>query len=261
MHFEKGSCVRPTDSAPLYLRIEFFLRSEIASGRWAVGDRTPSEHQLAQRFKTTRTTVARAFQQLVQEGLLVRRVGSGTFVAERTLSAPIDLTHVWSFEEQLAEKGIKIDYELVGFVHRDATEAEANTLQLDLGNKIYSLDRLRTVEGRRVSLECRIIPDELGRMMTLDMLRTRSIHSILDENFGLRVHRVEGKIRAGQASEHLAATLGVKRGSPLLIRDYVLFSTNRRPLAMGESLYRQEFQIDYVVQQRGQTDPFSPRSA
>lgn len=237
------------DFVPLYVRIARHLRDEIASGRLRDGDRTPSEHELAAQFRTTRATVARAFQSLAFEGLVVRRTGSGTFVAERTFSAPIEFSRVRSFEEQLSAKGAAIDYEVIGFLHRGATATEAGALHLDATSKVYALDRLRLVGGRRMSLECRVIPDELGRMMTLEMLRTKSIHRILDEDFRLPVHRVEGKIRADVAKGKIADQLAVKRGNALLIRDYVLFSVDRRPLVMGESFYRSEFQIDYLVQQ------------
>lgn len=234
---------------PLYARIQRYIRDEIASGRLSEGDRTPSEPELAERFGTTRATVARAFQQLVFEGVIVRRSGSGTFVARPLLSTPLDLTRVRSFEEQVAAKGAAIHYEMVGYARRQATPTEADALHLSAGDHVYLLDRLRLVSGKKMSLESRIIPEELGRQMTLDMLRSKSIHRILDEDFNLPVQRVEGKIRADLAKSGVADKLGVRRGSALLIRDYVLFSADQRPLVSGESYYRNEFQIDYVVQQ------------
>lgn len=237
------------DFVPLYVRIERFLRDEIGSGRLRPGDRTPSEHELASRFGTTRATVTRALQTLAFERLIVRRSGSGTFVADQTFSAPIDSSHVRSFEEQIVAAGACVDYEVIGFNHRVAAPPEAAALHLDVKGKIYGLDRLRIVDERPMSVERRIIPDELGRRMTLEMLRTKSIHRILDEDFSLRVHRVEGKIRADLAKGRTADQLGVKRGSPVLMRDYILFSVDRRPLLMGESVYRNEFQIDYLIEQ------------
>lgn len=234
---------------PIYARIERYLRDEIQSGRLREGDRTPSEPELARSFNTTRATVARALQQLVFEGIIIRRAGSGTFVAPRALSAPIDLTRVRSFEEQLAAKGAEISYEVLQFVEREGSEGECAKLHLDAGGQVCALDRLRVVSGRRVSVEQRVIPAELGRRLTPDMLGTQSLHAILDRQFGLKVHRVEGRIRAGLATQPIAGQLGVKQGSPLLIRDYVLFSIDRRPLVCGESVYREDFHIDYVVQQ------------
>ena len=237
------------DFTPIYARIQRFIREEIASGRLTEGARAPSEPELAVRFGTTRATVARALQQLVFEGVIVRRSGSGTFVAPLPISAPIDLTRVRSFEEQITAKGATVEYETLDFVRRKATASEAETLHLDPGGHVHALDRLRLVSGKKMSIECRIIPDELGSRMTPHMLETKSIHRILDEDLGLRVLRVEGRIRAGLARGSMADRLGVKRGAALIIRDYVLFSADRRPLVSGESFYRDDFHIDYVVQQ------------
>ncbi|WP_244644247.1 GntR family transcriptional regulator [Azorhizobium oxalatiphilum] len=248
------------DFTPLYVRIQQFIRDEIASGRLSPGARAPSEPELAAQFATTRATVARALQQLVFEGAIVRRSGSGTFVAPAAISAPIDLSRVRSFEEQVMAKGAQVGYETLAFASRPATPAEAETLHLDVGGTVYGLDRLRLVSGRRMSLECRVIPDELGRRITPELLATKSLHAILDETFGLKVHRVEGRIRASLASAKLAEKLDVKRGSALLVRDYILFSADRRPLVCGESYYRDDFRIDYVVQQ-SPGDEEAPRGA
>ncbi|MGQ4274664.1 GntR family transcriptional regulator [Terrihabitans sp. B22-R8] len=248
------------DFIPLYARIERHLRDEIASGRLREGDRMPSEPELARSFNTTRATVSRALQQLVFEGVVLRRPGSGTFVAATSLSAPLETSRVHSFEEQLAAKGAEITYKLLNFDERAASAEERDDLHLDGESHIYALDRLRIVSGKNFSVECRVIPAELGRHITLDMLHSQSIHRILHEHFRLPVHRVEGKIRAGLASQAIASHLDVKAGSPVLIREYVLFSMDRRPLVCGESFYREDFSIDYLVQQ-SLDDEGSPHQA
>ncbi|HEY0290713.1 MAG TPA: GntR family transcriptional regulator [Hansschlegelia sp.] len=237
------------DFVPLYVRIQRYLLEEISAGRLGEGDRTPSEPELASKFATTRATVARAYQQLVYEGVIVRRAGSGTFVARPPLSAPIDLSRVRSFEEQLADRGVVIDYEVVRFDSDKPTSIEVEALHLRAAENVFRLDRLRLVGGERMSLERRVIPGELGRRITPVMVRTKSIHRILNEDFQLPVLRVEGSIRAGIAKGLIAHQLMVRRGSPVLIRDYVLLSSDRRPLVRGESFYREDFHINYVVQQ------------
>jgi GntR family transcriptional regulator len=241
--------VSHVDFTPLYARIERHLRDEIASGRLRAGDRMPSEPELARSFDTTRATVARALQQLVFEGVVVRRAGSGTFVASDAMSAPLELSRVRSFEEQLAAKGAAITYRLLRFDERPAGEEEREKLHLPEDSAVYALDRLRVVSGKNFSVECRVIPAELARHITLDMLQAQSIHRILHEHFRLPVHRVEGKIRAGIAGDAIARDLEVAPGSAVLIREYVLFSVDRRPLVCGESFYREDFSIDYLVQQ------------
>jgi GntR family transcriptional regulator, arabinose operon transcriptional repressor len=64
-----------------YLDIIESLRSDISSGRFGPGTRLPSETELIRKFGVSRMTVVKAIQQLQQEGLLIRRAGSGTYAA------------------------------------------------------------------------------------------------------------------------------------------------------------------------------------
>ena len=70
------------ESQPKYRQIVESLRANIKSGQYRNGARLPSEAELVRRFGVSRMTVVKAMQQLQQEGLLVRRTGSGTYLAE-----------------------------------------------------------------------------------------------------------------------------------------------------------------------------------
>ena len=74
---ETGISIR----VPVYIQIQHEIRRGIQAGDYAAGDRIPSENELAERFETTRATVARALQELVFDGTIVRRAGAGSFVA------------------------------------------------------------------------------------------------------------------------------------------------------------------------------------
>ena len=96
---------------PIYVRIQERIRTAIAEGVLTSGDRVWSEAELAAEFRTTRSTVRHALDRLVFEGLIVRHVGRGSFVAERgTFRSPIDSRHCLSFEEQAALAGHVVSY-------------------------------------------------------------------------------------------------------------------------------------------------------
>ena len=233
---------------PLYAQIQRFIRGEIASGRLKEGDQIPTEAALCEQFKAARATVARAVQQLALEGLILRRAGSGSFVSMRSISAPLQLTEVSSFEDKLALEGASVSYEVLGFSTRNVGEEYGALLGLGATERVFELRRLRVIGDQRASLEVRIIPPAIGGAITVEMLHSRSIHRILDE-LGSPVRQVVGKIRASIATPELAEQLDVAPGTALLIRDYTLRDGLGRPLIAGESFYRAEFHIDYVVQQ------------
>lgn len=66
---------------PAYIRIHDQIKKEIDEGLWKIGDRLPSERDLAERFEVSRMTLRQAITLLVEEGILERRVGSGTYIA------------------------------------------------------------------------------------------------------------------------------------------------------------------------------------
>ncbi len=70
-------------SSPIYIQIHNDIKRAIEAGKWAVGDRIPSERELSRNFDVSRMTLRQAIQTLVDEGILERQVGSGTYVANQ----------------------------------------------------------------------------------------------------------------------------------------------------------------------------------
>ena len=230
---------------PLYLRIGDHLRDRIGTGEFGPGDKLPSESELAEKFGTTRATVARALQEMVHERRITRRPGSGSFVAEPDMSLPIETTRIWSFEDQMAESGEQISYRLLSFSRDDSERA---TTMLG-SSSAYKLERIRLVSDRPLSLERRFLPRELGDQLTVRELSSLSIHRILKEVAHTPVTHIEGAIRVALAGETTADLLEILAGAPLLIRDYVLSGEDGQALVHGESLYTDQFRIPYQVHQ------------
>lgn len=76
-------------SLPRYAQIKTYIRNQIESGQWKVGERIPSENQLSDDFVVSRMTARRAVQELADEKLLQRAPGLGTFVAEPQAVTPV----------------------------------------------------------------------------------------------------------------------------------------------------------------------------
>jgi GntR family transcriptional regulator len=234
---------------PVYARIQHEIRHGILSGAYSSGDRIPSETELAQRFETTRATVARALQELVFDGTIVRRAGAGSFVASRTAAVPLESKRLRSFEEQVAETGETVNYRLVDFSPVPIPQAAAARLGVDPRSKAYRLERLRLVKGVPLSFETRLIPEEIGARIAVADLASQSIHHILQAGLGLTIARIEASVRAGTATPRVARLLELQRGRPLLIRDHLLVGNDDRPILVGASFYTEQFRLDYVVRE------------
>lgn len=93
-------------SSPVYIQIHNQLRQNIEDGEWKVGDKIPAERELANDFGVSRMTLRQAIQALVDEGILERRVGSGTFVANRKVQEK--MSGITSFTELMHATGRKL---------------------------------------------------------------------------------------------------------------------------------------------------------
>jgi GntR family transcriptional regulator len=233
---------------PVYIRIQHELRKGISSGAYGPGGRLPSETELSKRFATTRATVARALHELVFDGTIIRKAGIGSFVTPSATGIPLESRRLKSFEEQVLEAGETVDYQLANFSLISATENIATRLNISKGEKIYRLERLRSIKGIPLSLETRFIPCKIAERITNADLAKVSIHEILEQRLGIPLSRIEVVVRVATASKHVAQLLEVQTGRPLLVRDNVLVGTDGLPIIAGTSLYTEQFKLDYVVQ-------------
>lgn len=236
---------------PVYIQIQHGIRRGILAGAYAAGDRIPSENELAQRFNTTRATVARALQELVFDGTIVRRAGAGSYVAPSVAHVPLESSRLKSFEEQAAGAGETVDYRLIDFLPVRLPDAAAARLQVAAQSKGFRLERVRLIKGLPLSFEDRFLSAEIGARIPAEDLANRSIHEILQADLGLAIARIEASVRAGTATARIAKLLELPKGRPLLIRDHVLVGRDDRPILAGTSFYTEQFKFDYVVHQTG----------
>jgi GntR family transcriptional regulator len=234
--------------------IQHEIRDGILSGTYGAGDRIPSETELARQFKTTRATVARALQELVFDGTIIRRAGAGSFVASGAGAVLLDAKRLRSFEEQAAETGETVEYRLVSFSLVSMPPASAGPLRAEPGSKAYHLERTRLVKGVPLSLESRFVPQAIGARITAGDLERRSMHHILEAGLGHKIVRIEVSVRAGTATSRIARLLEIRKGRPLLIRDHLLVDRQDRPIVHGASFYTEQFRLDYIVHDSADRD-------
>jgi GntR family transcriptional regulator len=227
----------PVPTTPLYFRIQEMLRSQIASGMLAKGEQVPSETELADSFDTTRTTVRQALAQLTFEGLIIRRPGLGTFVAERPIESRMEAQPLRSFEEQMEERGVHVDFRVLGFDREPASAAVAASLVISPGTTVYRLRRLRLVQGEILGLEDRSMPERIGSGIPASALVTRPATIMVEAALGTPLGGTTVSVGAMAAQAETARILGIRRGSPVLVRSHTFFDQSAKPVLTGESIY------------------------
>ncbi len=236
-----------TPYAPLYVQIQDFVREGIRSQRFKSGDRLPSETEIARRFATTRATVARALQQLTYEGLISRRVGSGTYVGgDGGYIDAVAMDAVQGHEQRLAAAGEKLSYKLLAWEEDVASEQAAARLRLDIGAPVWRLERLRSAGGSAVAQENRIVPAATALLIDAQWLREHPIQEVLTRLLGIRIGRIENLVRSASAGTRMARLFDCPRTEPLLVREHVIYDAKGLPILCGETSYRSGFSIMYT---------------
>lgn len=225
----------PTFS-PLYRQIKDFLIRSLEEGEWGPGDAIPSEGELATRFNVSQGTVRKAIDEMAAENMLVRRQGKGTFVATHS-----DPRSFYRFLRLVPDDG-KITHGVSDAVACDTVAASAEVaeaLGLAIGDAVIRVQRVLRFGSEPVVFDQIYLVAELFAGLSLEALRggERSLYSLFESDYGVRMIRAEERLRAVAADAESAARLGVIAGQPLLRVERTAYTYGNKPVEWRLGLY------------------------
>ncbi len=230
---------------PRYVQLRRRLEQGIGSGVLPPNSSLPPERELADITDLSRVTVRKAIQELVREGLVEQRQGSGTFVREPMARMEQSLKHLSSFTEDMAQRGMETTSKWLERGVFAPNELEAVTLGLDPGEDVARIYRLREAGGRPMALERASLPlDVLPNPLDVKT----SLYEVLEEN-GMRPVRAVQKISAINLEPREAQLLGVVEGAAGLSIERTSYLQNDRVAELTQSLYRGDA-YDFVAELR-----------
>lgn len=210
--------------------------------------RLPSEIALAKAFGVSRIVVRQAFQEMVQEGLLVRRQGLGTFIALPKVQEGL-VQRLTGFYEDMQTRGLRVQTRVTFLEVVSVGEPVASYLQMALGEPVYKLGRLRFVEGEPILHVVSYLPYSLCPDLSQKDLEQSSLYRILEEQYGLRIARGRRSIEATSATLQEARLLGIQKGAPLILLRSITYLEDGRPLEYYEAKHRGDrcaFEVELV---------------
>ena len=196
---------------PLYSQLVSIVKRNISAGTLMTGDLLPSEAELCKTFDISRSTVRQAIGTLESEGLVVRKQGRGTFVAEPKMRRKTE--NVYSFTSEISSMGMQPSSTLVDFEIIDPTPDIVRVLELGSEDaKVYRFTRIRKVNGEPLILETSFYPQFIYPKLTRELLETHSFYSLLYE-VGIVPASAVDSYEAVTLSRQEAELLGCKAGS------------------------------------------------
>jgi len=241
---------------PLYFQLKELLRQEIESGHWQPGQRIPSEAELCQAFDISRSVVRQALRELEYQGLLYREQGKGTFVAQPKISESL-MQDLSGFYEDMVTKGLTPLTKVLRQEIQPAHKKIANYLQIEPGDRVIVIERLRSVENEPIVLVTTYLPYDICPDLINEDLSTQSLYALLEKKHGLELSHGRRTIEAVAANQYEAQLLGVEEGAPLVLLDSVSYLRDGRPIEYFHAVHRGDrsrFAVEVVRVQRGK-DP------
>lgn len=220
---------------PIYEQIQAWMRSQIASGAWPDHYKLTAESDLAEELGVNRGTLRKAIGGLINEGLLVRAHGKGTFVAPSRLEQPLAESFV-TFSEGLISRGIPFTTTVISADIRPVTPATASLLGLSkyAEPKAYYLERVRHVRDKPIILlKNHVVHKHTPGIDALDFAEER-LFSVLEQKYNLAIDWANRTFEATTANSGTAGHLDLAEGDPVMYVQQVSYLKDGTPIELSD---------------------------
>lgn len=219
---------------PYYYQIKEDLKRQIQEGLLAPGEKIPTENDLVKEYQVSRPTIRQALAELVQEGLLVRTRGRGTFVAHSLITDNARVFTTFMGPGQWES----VTSQVIHYAVRPAAPNVEKALGLKPDSTVVELMVLLQRRNERLAYRTFFIPSGfLPDPSRLDFDHG-PIFPLLQEEYGFIVYSAVQTFYAAGAGKEEARILEVRPGTPIMIWEGVLYTKDSRPLAYVRTVFR-----------------------
>jgi GntR family transcriptional regulator len=236
LNFNKGA-------SPLYAQIKKFLLEKIENEEYQPGEIIPSELVLQKQFNVSRITIRQAINELAGEGYLSRQRGKGTIVTTSKIEE--NLSKVKSFTNEMKERGLTPSTHSVKIDVLKANKKVAKALEIEVGDEVYELVRVRCVNNEPLVVFVTYLRRELDLSLNPEDYKG-SLYELLN-NKKIVVSKVKEYIEATVADSFLSIDLDIQVGAPVLKRIRFSLNQDSDALEYTESFYRAD-KYRYMVE-------------
>ncbi|MDR2464814.1 MAG: GntR family transcriptional regulator [Streptococcaceae bacterium] len=197
---------------PVYIQIHDEIKKRIEEGEWKVGDKLPSERELSQLFKVSRMTLRQAIQALSDEGIIERKLGSGTYVSRERVQEK--MTGTTSFTEIMENIGKVPSSKTVSYYYTSATRSEIEKLRLQPGERVLRMERIRYADDLPICFEVTTIPERIAKVFSKEEV-TNHFYQTLRKH-GYSIGSAEQTISASVSNDKISEYLSIDKKSAIL---------------------------------------------
>lgn len=209
--------VDPTSHVPMYHQVKEWLREKILSGEFAPGDKIASEKELQELLHVSRATTKQAISILVNEGLLYRRQGKGTFVS--TPKVEQNINKLYSFSIDMAIAGMNPSTKIISIEKvLNVKKSVIRELQLCENECCIKLVRLRLANNVPLILETTYLPEKIFPNIENEDFDNNTLYKMMSQKYNIVIKRAKESFEPTLTDEYESKMLELnKKGLPALL--------------------------------------------
>ncbi|MGL5384101.1 MAG: GntR family transcriptional regulator [Tannerellaceae bacterium] len=217
-----------------YKEIAESIIRDLKAGKYHDTKKLPKEEELIQQYGVSRTTIRKSINILVNKGYVYQVQGSGIFVREAALQDYVSLENVKGLTRDFPTKTVHA--KLLKLEIIEANKTLANEMQCEIGTKIYYLERLRSVDGKKFALEYSYFNKNIIPYLSEEIIKS-SIYSYIIDDLKLTIGFADKIITADKLSPMEAELLELESGDPALMLKSTVFLSNGKIFEVSKSIH------------------------
>jgi GntR family transcriptional regulator len=214
---------------PIYYQLQTIIQNEIEDGRLKPGDAILPERKLAEQYKVSVGTVRQAIAPLVNEGLLIRMQGKGTFVAGTTMDPDYVRSYRFLADFTEAESPITFTFKSLKKV-AGSTRINA-CLKIAAGQELFELKRLMLIDNEATAYSISYLPQRMFKRLgeiPSSRFEKLALYRIIEQVYGVATISRRELFSAATADKKVAGLLHVEPGSPVLLIEMMAYTHKER---------------------------------
>ncbi len=225
-----------TKSSPLYAQLCDDIRMWISEQLYKVGDKLPTERELCEIYKISRSTVRRAFVELEKEGVISSRQGAGIFVEQAPLQQ--SLQRFYSFSDEMRRRGLTPGNRILSFQRMPASVQIRQQLECVKDSHVYRIVRLRLANDEPHLYETTYIPADIMPGFCVEQFENHDLYELMEGKFKIRLKSAKESFQAVNVNQVAAAQLGIKKNCPCIFFVRITRSNSGQIVELTESYGR-----------------------
>ncbi len=225
----------------IYERISNDIIEGILDKKYQPGKRLPNETQLMEQYNTSKMTVRRAYQMLRDLDIIVSIQGSGVYVKDHKQNQLLANQYLAGYSLLAIIKGLDLKLHDIVIKDRHADLNIANNLQLDIKEPILQVERIRTIDGKRVLFEVIYIPKNRLNNYNNEELED-SLHRFMAKHADDNLKSSNRYYSAVIPQDYLRSKLDLDQNEAVFVIEQVTFDSLDKPI-----MFTKTFQAGYAV--------------